>query len=78
MESSLIPTVFDASLVAQLPERCVGVKEAEKNELFIFRDATWVVSKIRGWDYLKAKPLVQVSNVPGKKKCAPQVTWVRI
>ena len=28
--SSLIPTVFDASLVAQLPERCVGVKEAVK------------------------------------------------
>ena len=28
--SSLIPTVFDASLIAQLPERCVGVMEAVK------------------------------------------------
>ena len=32
----MIPTVFDALLVAQLPERCVGVKEAVKNIVFIF------------------------------------------
>ena len=37
--SSLIPTVFDVSLIAQLPERCVGVKEAaKKNNAFILMD----------------------------------------